>query len=308
MIQGMDVSGDSMRSSNSKLRTIGVIIPVMLCLVLNTLAIAKSDHEPLPKNVEESVALLKKELPKTSLNELAAVDERKIYRFDDTIGSSIRNDWIWGRESSPLVRYFFKNGIRNPGHMSSIILVSLWRSLHGRPLGVDQQITKFNRFEFRQQDVVREKLAIPQELMNTTLKTTNGSTFKLEDFKGKTIVLNMLLVGDPDTVAALNRLRNRFSPNQVAFVGVMTYSPSTTSSDITRYINTNRPNFPIAAEMTDDQIRFENAIVKALIEPGIYSLPASIIIDKKGTMFARFNGWHANSEKLLKDVINEASN
>lgn len=61
------------------------------------------------------------------------------------LGLWIRNQWgLWA--SSRLARYFYALGIHHPDDMSAIILTSLWRRLHHRPVALAAQVQAYRRY------------------------------------------------------------------------------------------------------------------------------------------------------------------
>jgi hypothetical protein len=99
---------------------------------------------PVPRNLEESIALLERMLRPEELEAFRSTKESELARYHFSLGLRIRNGWgLWG--GSPLARWFTGKGIHHPDNMSSIILVQLWRHLNARPLGTGELLEEYRK-------------------------------------------------------------------------------------------------------------------------------------------------------------------
>jgi len=58
------------------------------------------------------------------------------------LGTWLRNNWgLWG--GSILKTYFLKLGVDHPDDMSSIILTSYYRYLHGQDVNIEEQVKQY---------------------------------------------------------------------------------------------------------------------------------------------------------------------
>lgn len=102
--------------------------------------------KPIPKTLDEALEMLRGTTSPEVLDTIrASTNERDMVRLHLGTGMSLRNDWgLWG--GSPLAKHFEAMGVFHPDDMSSIILRSFWRLLHGQPLGVETQAAVARRY------------------------------------------------------------------------------------------------------------------------------------------------------------------
>lgn len=72
--------------------------------------------------------------------------EGDVFQFHSGLGRWIRNHWGLWKQEGPLYEQLKVLGLEHADDMSSLILTSFWRSLHGRPLGVKQQVEKHQAY------------------------------------------------------------------------------------------------------------------------------------------------------------------
>ena len=99
----------------------------------------------IPRNLEDCFQELKKMLPPELISDIKRGTERDMIRLHLNIGMWIRNYWgLW--KGSRLSEYFNRIGIKHPDDMSSIILNSYWRHLHGQPIKLKDQIDLYKAY------------------------------------------------------------------------------------------------------------------------------------------------------------------
>ena len=94
----------------------------------------------IPADVEDAVRELERAAPPALLAQLRATPEGELVgKYHMSLGRWIRDEWgLWS--GSRLQTHMLRIGARHPDAMSSIILTSFWRHLHGQPLRVDEQV------------------------------------------------------------------------------------------------------------------------------------------------------------------------
>jgi len=97
----------------------------------------------LPKDLDESINYFDTKWTKLEKDEFIK-DSLKNAHF--SIGMWIRNNWIYGKRDTLLVKYFNQNGIFHPDDMSSIILTSYYRKLTNYPIELDKQIDVYKKY------------------------------------------------------------------------------------------------------------------------------------------------------------------
>lgn len=102
--------------------------------------------DPIPATLVEALEMLVGKIPPDQLDQIrASSDEESMFGLHHGLGRALRNQWgLWS--DSPLARFFGAIGVHHPDDMSSIILISFWRKLHGRPLEVDRQAAAARRY------------------------------------------------------------------------------------------------------------------------------------------------------------------
>jgi hypothetical protein len=99
----------------------------------------------LPKNLEDTFTILKKDLKPQEQIEILNMTKDELYRMHTNLGRSIRNNWkLWHK--SELAEYFNKLGIYHADDMSGIIIESFWHHLRNEPLDLDNQVKYYQDF------------------------------------------------------------------------------------------------------------------------------------------------------------------
>jgi len=62
------------------------------------------------------------------------------------VGMWIRNNWVRGERDTPLTNFFHSQGIYHPDDISSIILLSLHRTLNGKEIDLEKQIEGYKAY------------------------------------------------------------------------------------------------------------------------------------------------------------------
>lgn len=72
-------------------------------------------------------------------------EDKVVSEYHHTTGRYIRNKWLWDRTSYTHT-YFNSIGIWHPDDMSSILLLSLHRILHGKNMQLEEQVRGYKEF------------------------------------------------------------------------------------------------------------------------------------------------------------------
>lgn len=90
-------------------------------------------------DLESALAALMGTLTPDDIAQIKSVSEKGMVVFHHGFGRDLRNEWsLWG--DSPLRQYFLGMGIEHSDDMSGIILSFLWRSVHGEPIRLEEQV------------------------------------------------------------------------------------------------------------------------------------------------------------------------
>ncbi|MDD5067651.1 MAG: TlpA disulfide reductase family protein [bacterium] len=130
-------------------------------------------------------------------------------------------------------------------------------------------------------------------------QTAKQHDFRLPDHKGKVFVLskqksklvilyffNPLLSVCTNDIIHLIQMQNRYKNKDVSFVGMTDYSQSS-ELEIMKMSIRYKLNFPV--------LKTGNDVKEDL--GGIYTIPAIVMLDRKGRILERFNGY-INTEGL----------
>jgi len=93
-----------------------------------------------PQNVDQAIARLLQMMSRDEIKKVKEEREADMVEYHFTIGLWIRNNWL--AKGSSLRSFFIQRGLYDRDKMSGIILVSFWRSVHGLPIKVDDQIAQ----------------------------------------------------------------------------------------------------------------------------------------------------------------------
>lgn len=269
-------------------------------------AVADAQKPYFPANLTESIEELKRRLPTKGnvLDEFKSNPIEIAIDYHLTLGRWIRNNWIHNGDGK-LVNYFNKRGIYCADDMSGIMLDSLWKDLHGVPIGLEEQVAQYKKFWFCNSPTVREKRSIPADIWKTPLSLQSGSTIKLSETRGKITVLLLFYHDDtsmlPD-ISRLNKLQSKYAKDNVAFIGLEDFCFSRGKE---KNVSTNySTKFPVALIGPDSDFVWK--LAAALMAPGDLEYPDIILIGKDGNMIMRFHHWTPAEAKQLDNEIRKA--
>jgi hypothetical protein len=92
----------------------------------------------VPETVDDAIARLKQLLTDSMIDEIKAQATYRMTISQFNVRLGIINYWLF--KGAPLRTYFNERGIYDREDMSDIVLVLFWRSLHGFPINVEDQI------------------------------------------------------------------------------------------------------------------------------------------------------------------------
>lgn len=105
---------------------------------------AERDPNP-PTTLSEALDRLERTLPAATIREMSDGTELDMVKYHFSVGLWMRNYWgLWAR--GPLSRHLRALGLRHPDDMSGLILTCFWRRLHGKPLGVEEQVARYEEY------------------------------------------------------------------------------------------------------------------------------------------------------------------
>jgi hypothetical protein len=256
----------------------------------------------VPDSLSTCVEQLKKLLGKEKLEEIRSSSEKDLVKFHTSLGMDIRNNWLWPHPHGALAQYFFKNGVRGPDDISSIIIHNLWTDLRNEPANLDALFKRPQLFQSRMQDKVVETIELSESTSNTKLKSSKGQEFCLADFRGKILLLSIMDSDDYFTLPEL-RLLDSLSKKykqKLAIVALLykQKEPVKQQDETTELIKSS-PYLIVDAEPHG----FRRALRNEICAPAVFCVPANILFDRDQRMVVRFNSYQPSVEGELNDYV-----
>ena len=101
--------------------------------------------DTIPTDLESTFSALNDILSSKDIDKIKNGRESDLFKYHHSLGRDIRNKWgLW--TDSELAMYFRIRWIHHADDMSSIILTSYYRYLHGLPIDLESQIEHYRKF------------------------------------------------------------------------------------------------------------------------------------------------------------------
>jgi thiol-disulfide isomerase/thioredoxin len=144
-------------------------------------------------------------------------------------------------------------------------------------------------------------IELPPEVVVAPLKDANGASFKLADFFGKVIVINLWATWCGPCrreIPELVKLHKEFHSRGVEVIGLSTEDPGASAEKVRKFIQ----DFQI-----DYRIGWAPDQVAASLMQGNTSIPQSFVISRDAWLLKRFVGFSAaNTAAQLKQTLEDA--
>lgn len=144
---------------------------------------------------------------------------------------------------------------------------------------------------------------LPPQVSVAPLKDVNGSSFKLADFFGKVMVVNLWATWCGPCrreIPELVKLHKEFHSRGVEIVGLSTENPDASAEKVRKFIQ----DFQI-----DYRIGWAPGEVAAPLMQGHEAIPQIFVISRDGWILKHFVGFSAaNTEAELKQALEDALN
>lgn len=144
---------------------------------------------------------------------------------------------------------------------------------------------------------------MPESVMQREVKLLDGTMLKLEDYKGKVLVVDIWATWcGPcrQSIPHLVALREEFKPEQLEIIGLTTEDPVRDDAKVRAFAQQFSINYKIAwveDEMAVTLMRGRNAI------------PQALVITKDGRLLRHMIGFSPESSpKVLRDAVEQAMN
>jgi hypothetical protein len=143
-------SGPPGTDESSAMRVVAAV-PVLLIVVSACAANPRpvTRHGGLernaPRTLDEAVTRLRNTLSPETLERLRTSDESVVHELHFGVGLSIRNGWgLW--TGGPLYNDLTSLGLQHADDMSGLLFTCLWRSIHGVPWRVEEEVRLYQAY------------------------------------------------------------------------------------------------------------------------------------------------------------------
>src|ERR1043166_4755570 len=145
-----------------------------------------------------------------------------------------------------------------------------------------------------------ELIELPPAVSVAPLKDSKGASFKLADFYGKVMVINLWATWCGPCrreIPELVKLHKEFHSRGVEIIGLSTEDPDASAEKVRKFIQ----DFQI-----DYRIGWAPAEVGVPLMQGHQSIPQIFVISRDGRILQRFLGYSAAYSTQLKQVLEDA--
>jgi thiol-disulfide isomerase/thioredoxin len=146
-----------------------------------------------------------------------------------------------------------------------------------------------------------ELLFLPEVVLDSEIKGFDNSTFRLADFHGKTLVINIWASWCGPCrreVPEYERVRKAYVDRDVVFIALTTENPRTAAEKVDKFVQ--EVNFGFKLGWASPQ-------VASLLMNGKSAIPQTIVIDPTGRVLKHWTGYAPRqSGTRLKDLIDQA--
>lgn len=142
---------------------------------------------------------------------------------------------------------------------------------------------------------------LPESLVSRELKAIDNSSFRLKDFDGKVIVVNLWATWCGPCrmeVPVYEKVRKEFAGREVEFVALTTEDPVDDFDSVQKFVRNFKFGF---------RIGWADPETARTLMNGRTSIPQTIVVDKNGQIVSHWRGFSASqSRDRLKQAIDKA--
>ena len=179
----------------------------------------------------------------------------------------------------------------------------LYVKVKGSNEGYDEYMTTVNKIlaENIRKDLQRRILNKPAA--SFTLKDADGNTYSLEQFKGKTIILDFWATWCGPckrSFPAMRTAQNKYADDTtVKFLFIHTWErEDNATTNAKKYVTDNNLPFTVLMDLKDNDTKINTVADKY----NVSSIPAKVVIDKNGIIRFMFNGF-TDEEAAVEEIV-----
>ena len=147
---------------------------------------------------------------------------------------------------------------------------------------------------------IAELSVLPDDIANRELRSVDQGTFRLADFRGKVVVVNIWATWCGPCrreVPDYEKVRKEFAGKAVEFIGLTTEDPRTASEKVKKFARDF--NFGFRLGWADRE-------TAQTLMNGRRVIPQTIVIAADGRIVSHWNGYGSQSRSRLHDTIEHA--
>ena len=146
-----------------------------------------------------------------------------------------------------------------------------------------------------------ELMALPESVRDRSIKAISGDNFRLSDFEGKVLVINLWASWCGPCrreIPEYERVRKEYAGRDVVFIGLTTEDPRYEGDKVQRFVRDVNFGF---------RLGWADGVMARTLTNGKRSIPQTIVIDPDGRIISHWDGYAAGwSGKRLKQAIEQA--
>ena len=144
-------------------------------------------------------------------------------------------------------------------------------------------------------------MSLPESVRDRPIKAIGKDSFRLSDFDGKVIVINLWATWCGPCrreIPEYERVRKEYAGREVEFIGLTTEDPRYEGGKVERFVR--EVNFGF-------RLGWADGVLARTLTNGRRSIPQTMVIDPEGRIVSHWDGYAAGwSGKRLKQAIEQA--
>jgi thiol-disulfide isomerase/thioredoxin len=143
-------------------------------------------------------------------------------------------------------------------------------------------------------------MLIPESVRERRIRALDNSSFKLADFQGKVIVVNLWASWCGPCrkeVPEYEKVRKEYSGRDVEFIGLTTEDPATSAGRVNKFVRDVQFGF---------RLGWADGVMARTLMNGRGAIPQTLVIDGEGRVISHWAGYGRDRGNLLRQSIDSA--